>query len=681
MQRNNLIMRWTYVSELSGDSCSRNEKLLRKDLQISNNVQCKNVINACCQQAYKDIHLCMICIRIKGFMSIREIKKSVDKINGGFFMVNKVTDFWENDIHVKIAQKRCTTKAIAATLLGSMLLLTGCSEEIEKLQNVKGYIEEKETSNVQDSVADIDTKTEQNNAVDIEYIGNAQLTHLTNFSEGRALVQYEDYSELSEGDVQDAVKALEGSDYDKVNYIMQHWDEMHGINRVALIDAKGKILWKSEFTMVDTALREVNGFKDGLAWFIFNGNEKSSYVIIDSDGNVTFTKDFTEDFLILGGGDGLFLTTEHIVNFNKNEWQIGVIDKNGNTVVPYKVYELNAPLQEPVYVEPPQDCSSEIEDICDAIEQLEMERQAWLEECWDYRGELDAEYYERTGAVEEEFQNQREELYEEKERIETEYQEQLEKYEEYQRELAEYEMERDYYIPRTISFDKHLTTYEVGDYRSCEYLGENVYKLNFIDSYVILDMNMQGICCLWDYRAATGFIADFESGATTTIYSEPTDMESNGQGVADYIELDFPEYEGSHEYAYSLFYNGYALMMVRGADGLPYFTIIDEEGNFMFDFKEGFEDAYISGDGKYLLALNGGSLTVFDVNGKPLTRIDTMNIRPDTGDYYEGYNVIGFDISEEMIRFGNRGCYVNVEDGTIIGSTFMNADDLSVTKY
>lgn len=594
-------------------------------------------------------------------------------------MVNKVTDFWENDIHVKMAQKRCTTKAIAATLLGSMLLLTGCSDEIEKSQNVKGYIEEKETSNVQDGVADIDTKTEQNNAVDIEYIGNAQLTYLTNFSEGRALVQYEDYSEFSEGDVQDAVEALEGSDDDKVDYIMQHWDGMHGINRAALIDTEGKILWKSEFTMADTALREVSGFKDGLAWFIFDGNEKSSYVIIDSDGNVTFTKDFTEDFMILGGGDGLFLTTEHIVNFNKNEWQIGVIDKNGNIVVPYKVYELNAPLQEPVYVEPP----SEVEDILDALEQFEMEYQAWLEECWYYTGEFDAEYYERMAAVEEEFRNRREELFEEKKTIETEYQKPLEKYEEeYQRALAIYEMERDHYISKTISFDDK---YETGDYVSCEYLGENVYRLdfriNYVSNYVILDMNMQGISCFWDNGADAGFIVDFESGAATAIYSEPADIEYNGQGVADYIELDFPEYRGNHEYSYSLFYNGYALMTIQGADGLPYFTIIDEEGNFMFDLKEGFEDAYISGDGKYLLALNGGSLTVFDVNGKPLTRIDTMNIRPDTGDYFEGYNVIGFDISEGMIRFGIRGCYVNVEDGTIIGSTFMIADDLSVTKY
>ena len=595
-------------------------------------------------------------------------------------MIEKVMSFLRKQYIDRKRSKKCTTRAIVAALLGTMLALTGCSEAIEISQSGKGYIEEeKETNNAQDSVvADIDIKTEQNNAVDIEYIGNAQLTYLTNFSEGRALVQYKDYSEISEDDVQDGVEALEGSDDDKIDYLMQHWDGMHGINRVALIDTKGKILWKSEFTMADTALKEVNGFKDGLAWFIFDGNEKSSYVIIDSDGNVTFTKDFTEDFMILGGGDGLFLTTEHIVNFNKNEWQIGVIDKNGNTVVPYKVYELNAPLLEPVYVEPP----SEVEDILDALEQFEMEYQAWLEECWFYAGEFDAEYYERTEAVGKEFQNRREELLEEKKRIETEYQKPLEEYEaEYRRALAIYE-EGEHYISKTISFDDK---YETGDYVSCEYLGENAYRLDFrydyVSSYVILDMNMQGISCFWDYGEDTGFIVDFESGAATVIYSDPTDMEYNGQGVADYIELDFPEYEGSHEYAYSLFYNGYALMMVQGADGLPYFTIIDEEGNFMFDFKEGFEDAYISGDGKYLLALNGGSLTVFDVNGKPLTRIDTMNIRPNTGDYYDGYNVIGFDISEGMIRFGIKGCYVNVEDGTIIGSTFMTVDDLSVTKY
>lgn len=549
-------------------------------------------------------------------------------------------------------------------------------------QSVKGYIEgEKETDNGQDGVSDIDTNTEQNNVVDIEYIGNSLLTNLTDFSEGRALVQYKDYSEVREDDLQDAVDALEGSDDDKIDYLVQHWDGMQGTNRVALIDAKGKILWKSELTMADTALREVSGFKDGLAYFIFNGNEKSSYIIIDSDGNVTFTKDLTEDFMILGGGDGLFLTTEHIVNFDKNEWQIGTIDKYGNTVAPYKTYEIGVPPIEPSFVESPPDYSYELEEIENALSKVEAEYQAWVEECWDYQGDRDAEYYKMSDERNAEYNNRRRELWDEKKKLETEYQEQLEKYEEYQEELARYEMDRKYYSPRKISFDKHLSTYRKSDYMSCAYLGENVYRLNFLGNYVILDMNMQGISCLWDYHADTGFISDFESGSTAVIYSEPVDMGYDGQEVADYIELDFPEYRGSHEYAYSLFYNGHALLEVQGADGLPYFTIIDEEGNFMFDFMEGFEDAYISEDGKYLLALNGGRLTVFDVNGKPLTRIDTMNIRPHAGDYVDGYNIIGFKISEGIIRFGNDGCYVNVEDGTIIGSTFMTADDLSVTKY
>jgi len=530
-------------------------------------------------------------------------------------------------------------------LLMVILLLAGCSMEEQASETGNNDITEEKTV--------IESSKDNGSG----YIGNILLSNLTDFSEGRAMVQFVD---TAGGIVSD----------------------FQGTDRAALIDTQGKILWQSELTNKDKAFEEVCSFKDGSACYIFNGNDKSRYFIIDTDGNITFTKDYSDDFIILGYGDGLFLTAEHIVNFDEDEWRIGTIDKNGDVAAAYKAYEIGASPMEPSLVEGPPDYSYELEEISDALSQLEAEYQAWIEECWNYQGDTDAEYYKMQEETETEFQNRREGLLNERQKLETEYQEQLKNYEDYQQGLAAYEMERDHYTPIKISFDKqHLTTYDLGDYLSCEYLGENVYKLLFIGSYAILDMNMQGVACLWDYHADSGLITDFESGTTMTISSEPADMKLYNEGNAELIDIDFPEYRGKHEYTYGPFYNGYALMTVQGADGLPYYTIIDKKGNFMFDLKEGFEDAYISEDGKYLLALNRGSLTVFNVNGEPLTKIETMNIRPAGGDYIAGYNVVGFEISEGIIRFGINGCYVNVEDGTIIGSTYMTADDLAITKF
>ena len=581
-------------------------------------------------------------------------------------MFEKVANFMGKRCFNRNNMQKYISGSKVAALLGIMLILTGCSDAREVSGSINGDVaEEKETSielnqtaykeinTESDSASNKEISIETNGAADIEYIGNAPLEVLTNFSEGRALVQFVDYSEVTEDDVKDAIEASAGSDEDKMDYFMQHWKNFQGINRVALIDNKGKILWKSEYTMADTALREVSDFRDGLACFIFDGNNKSSYFIIDSNGNITFTKDFSENFMILGGGDGLFLTAEHNVGISIDEWQIGVIDKNGNVVVPYKAYVLDAPPEEPVYVEAPKDCSSEIEGILDALEQLEAERQAWLEECW--AGDIGIEDFENTLKIEEEFEMRRRELLEEKEQLEAEYTDQFDQYANYQQELDWYQDSISHYSPGKISFDMDSDSCGYGYYSSCTYLGENIYKLNYTYGFVVLDMNTQNIISL--------------------------DDEFMDKNIGEDIVIDFPEYQGQQEYTYGQFHNGYAVKMIMGMDQSAYFTVIDEEGNSMFEPKAGFDDAYVSGDGKYFTALTGGSLTVFDISGNPLTSIDCSNISPLRGSDYIG-STAGYNMHDGVIRFdGNHGFYVNIEDGTIIGSTYITADDISVTIH
>lgn len=546
-----------------------------------------------------------------------------------------------------------------------------------------------------------------------------------------------------------------------------------------LLFKKGRIIWKSEFTKENNVLKETSVFRNGLAYFILCGNEKSTYNIIDSDGNITFTRDFTEDFKILGHGDGLFLVAEHVVNFDTDEWQIGAMDKNGIMVVAYKVYETDTAPTPPMAVDLPADHSIEMQDIEVSLSQLEAEYQAWLEECRDYTGETGTEYYIKMNEIEEDFNDRRAELEERRRQLMTEYTEQSEKYDQYQEELGNYEITMNNYVPKTMRFDMDSNNPDY--YRSCEYLGDNIYKLNFGYGFEMLNIDTQNIINQCNYSEDEEhieyFITGFENGSATVLYNKCTDTDSetvkgpagrllptslcsiyrmdvnglmtlevtnawtkyvvenilvhdnifsegllfvpyeqnqdktvytdleyyaitgdreaadeNGfilQTGAYYdiegrIVIDFPEYRGKKDYICSPFYNGYAVVLVKGEDQLVYFTVIDKTGTQMFDPRPGFMDVCISKDGKYLVAVKEGMLTVFDVKGNPLTSIDYHEIRPIervdhavSGRY--NYDETSYDVIDGMIRFND--FYVNIEDGTVLGSTFMAGNDFTVTRH
>ena len=657
-------------------------------------------------------------------------------------------------------------KRFIALSLGILLILTGCSVSTDIMNTLN---ENKPSVEMEESVNSLSTKNNKNEVgepsigMNLEYIGSKQIENLTDFSEERAFIQFDDYSEVETDDVKDAIKAYNGDENDKINYVIQHWDDdFQGFNRAALIDTQGKIIWKSEFTKENIVLRESSQFKNGLAYFVFNGNEKSAYTIIDSDGNVTFTRDFSEDFIILEQGDGLFLVAEHITNFDTDEWQLGAMDRNGTMVVPYKTYVTDTPPTAPAPVEQPSDYSADLQDIEDSLSQLAAEYQEWLEECWDYQGERDAEYYKRTNETETDYKYRRKELEERRQQLRSEYEEQLEKYEDYQYELSTYEITMEDYEPKKLSFDRDYNNYDY--YVSCEYLGESIYKLNFSYGFVLVNIDTQSIINIYEASVDTEgieqFITGFEKGAATILYkvSENScylcNIETNGEITAmenniwtkyilqdilseeyrfhdgllfvpyDYggdmdiridreyyamtmdaesayengfifhtgvyyniqgeIVIDFPEYRGKKEFSCSPFYNGHAVLMVQGEDQFTYFTVINKEGESMFELKSGFDNAFISKDGKYLMAIRNGNLTIFDIKGNPLTSIDSNDIYPDiisidNMDMYADNNANKYNICDGVIRFDR--FYVNVQEGSIIGSTFFNVNDYSVTKY
>lgn len=102
----------------------------------------------------------------------------------------------------------------------------------------------------------------------------------------------------------------------------------------ALIDTKGQILWKSDPITEHNRLELFRDFEDGLAYF---GRSHSEFSIIDSSGNITFTQE-PGGYNIVGYGDGKFLVTQYVSDFDTNEWRVGAIDKDGNIVVPLRAY-------------------------------------------------------------------------------------------------------------------------------------------------------------------------------------------------------------------------------------------------------------------------------------------------------------------------------------------------------
>ena len=576
-----------------------------------------------------------------------------------------------------------------------------------------------------------------------EYItDDMQVETLTDFSEERAFVQFTDYSEEDLKMAGDGIRAILTDDEDEeAQYAMEYIEREHqGGNRIALIDTQGKILWKSDRTLNDQSLTEISEFKDGLAYFIFDGNEGESYNIIDLEGNISYTKECSGDFMFLSHGGGLFLVAEHIASLDVDEWRIGTIDKNGDIVAEYKAYEITTSKEEPLSVNEPVDPASSLQKIDDALSRLAEERQKWVEESWEYDGEIDEEYYRMIEETEMEFQNRYDELTERKIQIQEQYAVQVEEYQEYQTEIEEYEADSQH-IPETIAFDKNSSH----DYQSlCEYLGENVYRVPLENGFAILNLDSQSVISLNTYSENTAhieqFITGFDNGTATVLYNEPIDMEKmeedntdvnwatflknsyslcrmetdgtiipivsnswtnyvlpnilNGENefqdgllfvpysggddttgvyynIDGEVALEFSEYNGKSVHFCDPFYNGYALMLIQGADQLTYFTVIDKSGKQQFEPQTGFEDVYMSSDGKYLVAVKWHNLTVFDIAGNEVVSVESEQISSDDGLHIRNQQIHSehkYDVCDEVIRF--REFYVNEKEKTVIGSHF-----------
>lgn len=548
-------------------------------------------------------------------------------------------------------RNRIMKKTILITLitLGLLLILSGCSG----ITKVKDEI----TEQVNRFIGQ-DDDTEYNRT---KYIGeNIDIAPRTDFSEGRALVTFNDVHREKGGTsaaMKDVLEAMENKD---IYGAIENW---RTLNRAALIDNKGKIIWESETTWKESPLIEVSEFRDGLAYFIFEGNEQSMYYILDTEGTVSFTKEYTDDFKILSHGDGLFLCAEHISNFDTDEWQIGAIDKNGDIVVPFKKYsyrDFNPSKPDPV--EAPS-------------------------------GEVPNPDYDYGGYME--------------------YQDKLYAYERYLEELAKYEEYEDgNYQSNEISFDDSSVR--------IEYLGNDVYMLDGYQEFrLLLNIRDQRIIHNFNETNSQGtigrFFAGFEDGMATVLYNDikegdmvcslgtdgtltpiiSNDWTKNdlpnsamfNEGLAfnegayynleGEMMIDFPEYK-DHAYICGPFQNGYAPMAIIGADGVCYVTVINKNGELMFDPMPGFDTINISSDGKFATAFHEGQgFVVFTINGtrKVTVNYHAINVTPCVEDvFYDYRGARCFDtpypIYDGMLCIN--GFYINIE----VGIDYYDANEL-----
>lgn len=430
----------------------------------------------------------------------------------------------------------------------------------------------------------------------------------------------------------------------------------------ALIDTDGKILWECQINPDSTGLIETSNFKDGLAYCLFKNDNKLQYMIFDSDGNVTYTRDKDDNFILLGHGDGLFLAAEHIIDFERNEWQIGAIDKNGNTVVPFKVYKKDPP-PGPDPVEKP---SGPIPDP--------------NYNYWAY-----LEYYE-----------------------------QLDAYEAY----SNYS-----FTPEAISFDTSSTPDNQNI--KCEYMGDNIYKIgpesNFW--YVLLNLDSQSIIYTYDrnytsnplhnfYDGGIVFLTNFENGTAKVLhkYQSPVSREEKNvvstiteDGVittiidnywtnnilsrsdvtfndglvcvnstsqefpSGYYDLegnrliDFPEYNDRIYVCYP-FIDGYACINIEGSDGYAYFTVIDKDKNFLFDPVRNFA-AYGCLDGKYILTIKKGCVAIFNTDGHALVSAECSCISSTDREIL---------LDNNMLQV--KDVFINLDTGIVIGQHADNTE-------
>lgn len=162
-------------------------------------------------------------------------------------------------------------------------------------------------SDIVDPESEINTTDKSKDKVDTINLKEQSFTKVSSFSEGLAWVQYNDINDQSQ---------------------------------TSVINTEGDVVFTLEHD-VDY----YSQFCDGYAFYLYSTDSMSKKsldnivsCIIDNEGNITYSSQNDDIRIILGYGNGHFLTIEHVSNFETDEWRFGSIDENGDTLINFDNY-------------------------------------------------------------------------------------------------------------------------------------------------------------------------------------------------------------------------------------------------------------------------------------------------------------------------------------------------------
>lgn len=516
-----------------------------------------------------------------------------------------------------------------------------------------------------------DSKQEKGHSEEEKYIGDELwLEDATDFSEGRAWVQFRaiDREKGSAEANREVMNAGLGNAFGLACYMVENY-ELLGKNQAALINTQGKILWESEPTRKNTVLKEKSEFRDGLAYCVFEGDGKRIYNIIDSDGNVTFTRDAAEDYIILGHGGGMFLVAAYTADFSHDGWKFGAIDKNGDIVVPFQEYEFSLVIEMKPVAAPSGNAPApdyDYEEYLEYQEQIKAYEKYIYYSCFSDKL-LFALHYDRKCEY---LGNRIFQLSSDGWKI-----------------LLNLETQNIIYSYNTYDHSGGMLESFISDFENGS--ATVVYKDNDGQSICSLEMDGKFIKIAsndWiryslrsDMEFGDGLVFASDNGVNTEITGGVL-LENLTTGAyyntAGERVIDFPEYDDKNLcYCGTPFQNGHAVMFIEGADGYLYTTVINKKGKRMFEPKAGFMSAYMSADGKYLTAVRNRFLTVFDIKGKELISVKSTSIDPEYGYENNANNgMVKVCSKADSLRY----FYVNIKNGKVIGMYGDTKDSVKV---
>lgn len=286
-----------------------------------------------------------------------------------------------------------------------------------------------------------------------------------------------------------------------------------GDNICALINEDGEAVYVEKEDVV-----YISKCEDGLTYIrVLDGDGNVISKVISKDGSLIFTSNETENAIVLGYGDGMFIVGKEVRGFDVNETQIGVVDKDGQWI---------SNLSADKFV---------VDGEC-YINNIKNGKDNTLQ----YLGEGVFTAHEEDNWLHRVFYN----------------------------------------AVENINFELSGYWYLMGDYYNGKLL---MYNSN--------DYGYVGV----NYMDKTGNITMITGDVDTDEVGKYSDglwyydgKFYNDEGIA---VVDISQYQISDDYRYPIFKDGYSVIVLVGADRYHYYTVIDIDGNFMFEPRF-LQDAY-----------------------------------------------------------------------------------------